>query len=152
MIIIIASLPSHSATSLGAVFPYVQCVCSPAGFGLFFNVLLSFFISFLFSWLLQFYFILFYLENQGCDFTSDITRLTFKKWLPWYLLYNNNNNERLTLPPSGRSEISNTQSWRFILKRKLIWGLCLGVPSHLLLFTLISLFKDLIGFYSTFNI
>lgn len=59
MIIIIASLPSHSATSLGAVFPYVQCVCSPAGFGLFFNVLLSFFISFLFSWLLQFYFILF---------------------------------------------------------------------------------------------
>lgn len=33
--IIFASLPSHSATSLGAVLLYVQCVCFPAGFGLF---------------------------------------------------------------------------------------------------------------------
>lgn len=30
--IIFASLPSHSATSLGAVLPYVQCVCFPDGF------------------------------------------------------------------------------------------------------------------------
>lgn len=33
--IIFASLPSHSATSLGAVLLYVQCVCFLAGFGLF---------------------------------------------------------------------------------------------------------------------
>lgn len=32
---IFASLPSHSATSLGAVLLYVQCVCFSAGFGLF---------------------------------------------------------------------------------------------------------------------
>lgn len=48
--IIIASLPSHSATSLGAVLLYVQCVCFPAGFGLFLCSGL-----FLFSRLLQIY-------------------------------------------------------------------------------------------------
>lgn len=30
--IIFGSLPSHSATSLGAVLLFVQCVCYPAGF------------------------------------------------------------------------------------------------------------------------
>lgn len=63
--IIFASLPSHSATSLGAVLLYVQCVCFPAGFGVILCV-------FLFSRLLQF------LENQGRDITSDFTRLTTK--------------------------------------------------------------------------
>lgn len=60
--IIFASMPSHSATSLGAVLLYVQCVCFQAG-------VLVFLCSglFLFSRLLQF------LKNQGCD----IARLTF---------------------------------------------------------------------------
>lgn len=60
--IIFASLPSHSATSLGAVLLYVQCVCFPAGFGLF---------MFWSIFVLQAFVI--FLENQGCD----ITRLTF---------------------------------------------------------------------------
>lgn len=65
MCIIFASLPYHSATRLSAVLQYVQCVRFPAGFGLFlFRCLVS--------RLLQF------LGNQGCDITSDITRLTFK--------------------------------------------------------------------------
>lgn len=33
--IIFTSLSSHSARRLGAVLLYIQCVCFPAGFGLF---------------------------------------------------------------------------------------------------------------------
>lgn len=41
-------------------------------------------------------------ENQGCDISRDITRLTF--WSGCHDTYNKN--KRLKLPPSGRSEIS----------------------------------------------
>lgn len=47
---IFASLPSHSATSLGAVLLYVQCVCFPDGFLVF---LCSGLFLFLFYFFLQ---------------------------------------------------------------------------------------------------
>lgn len=74
--IIFGSLPSHSATSLSAVFLYVQCDCFPAG--LYVSVCLQ------------------RLENQGHDITSE-------NFSPSYFI---ENSKRLKLPPSGRSEIS----------------------------------------------
>lgn len=106
--IIFASLPSHSATSLSAVLLYVQCVCFPAGFWSL-CVLVCFLFFCFFPGFCNF------LENQGCDITSDIARLTCRSGChDTYIKYN----KRLMLPPSGRSETSSPYTVCFISNNK----------------------------------
>lgn len=116
--IIFGSLPSHSATSLGAVLLFVQCVCYPADF-----------LVFLCSGLFLFSRILKFLENQGCDIASVLTRLTF-----WSGCHDKTTSKDLSCPL-----VAHPHNICFIFKKE-TWSRA-WVPSHLLLFTFISLEK-----------
>lgn len=138
--IISASLPSHSATILCAV--YVQYVW----FWSLFFVCSCF--HFLMVWSA---FVLHAFEifgESGMQLHQWYHQTDFCKWLPWYQLYINS--KRLKLPPSGRSKIS-SHSYCLFKKKKENWS----GPVSRSAFTSFSLhvyfiWKDLIGLNSAY--